>query len=144
MIACFVHPSMHHTCSGQLLSCYLWQNRCLSEMWSPASLIWVFCTRMSSRQLHRKVADCYVFLLRCDREDRHRGLCNHRATIPGPASCSLQSDDACSRGQHDAGEQPFAALGCIVKAAKARLQQSATAAKHKGLSIVLTIALHPV
>lgn len=23
----------------------------------------------------------------CDREDRHRGLCNHRATIPGPAAC---------------------------------------------------------
>jgi hypothetical protein len=23
---------------------------------------------------------------RCDREDRHRGLCNHKATIAGPAS----------------------------------------------------------
>lgn len=23
---------------------------------------------------------------RCDREDRHRGLCNRKATIPGPAS----------------------------------------------------------
>lgn len=24
----------------------------------------------------------------CDREDRHRGLCNHKATIPGPAACA--------------------------------------------------------
>lgn len=34
---------------------------------------------------------------RCDREDRHRGLCNHRATIPGPAACpepeTQQEDD---------------------------------------------------
>ena len=39
---------------------------------------------------------------RCDREDRHRGLCNHRATIPGPAACPAQSD-ACSSESHDDG-----------------------------------------
>lgn len=27
----------------------------------------------------------------CDREDRHRGLCNHRATIPGPMAVAYAS-----------------------------------------------------
>eukprot|EP00775_Hariotina_reticulata_P003270 gene3270-3547_t len=35
----------------------------------------------------------------CDREDRHRGLCNHRATIPGPAACSGSGSEACSTEQ---------------------------------------------
>eukprot|EP00879_Flechtneria_rotunda_P007169 GHRR01007524.1.p1 GENE.GHRR01007524.1~~GHRR01007524.1.p1 ORF type:complete len:606 (+),score=251.62 GHRR01007524.1:760-2577(+) len=28
----------------------------------------------------------------CDREDRHRGLCNHKATIPGPAALTPQAE----------------------------------------------------
>ncbi|WIA11586.1 hypothetical protein OEZ85_011691 [Tetradesmus obliquus] len=38
----------------------------------------------------------------CDREDRHRGLCNHKATVPGPTATSPQSEDACSTDNQDA------------------------------------------
>lgn len=39
-------------------------------------------------------------LCRCDREDRHRGLCNHKASIPGPAACPVPDVTPCSSNQH--------------------------------------------
>eukprot|EP00878_Enallax_costatus_P018125 GHUV01019070.1.p1 GENE.GHUV01019070.1~~GHUV01019070.1.p1 ORF type:complete len:584 (+),score=148.65 GHUV01019070.1:628-2379(+) len=38
----------------------------------------------------------------CDREDRHRGLCNHKACIPGPAACpALYATPCSSSHQHE-------------------------------------------
>lgn len=52
-----------------------------------------------------------VLCCRCDREDRHRGLCNHRATIPGPAVCAVMrpkqqmEDDEQDTSSMDQGAQ---------------------------------------
>jgi hypothetical protein len=36
----------------------------------------------------------WIVCCRCDREDRHRGLCNHKATVPGPAAhCEAAKKD---------------------------------------------------
>lgn len=41
---------------------------------------------------------------RCDREDRHRGLCNHKASIPGPAAASVPATQGyISCQQHSQG-----------------------------------------
>lgn len=70
---------------------------------------------------------------RCDREDRHRGLCNHRATIAGPtaipttgsASSELEEDsedeeqEGQGTSQMDAGAQRFLCVVALVGGAPA-------------------------
>lgn len=49
------------------------------------------CTQQKARLVSQIVILSFAcaYVCRCDREDRHRGLCNHRATIPGPAACTV-------------------------------------------------------
>lgn len=68
---------------------------------------------------------------RCDREDRHRGLCNHRATIAGPtaipttasASSELEEDsedeeqEGQGTSQMDAGAQCCLCVVALVRGA---------------------------
>jgi hypothetical protein len=72
------------------------------------------------------VCACASAVRRCDREDRHRGLCNHRATIAGPtaipttgsASTELEDDseeeeeeqEGQGTSQMDTGAQRFFCL----------------------------------
>jgi hypothetical protein len=56
---------------------------------------------------------CSALISRCDREDRHRGLCNHRATIPGPTACSASGSEACSTQQGERKQLDWVAAGAV-------------------------------
>lgn len=68
------------------------------------------CTRILGKQHTPSNTCCFLCTCRCDREDRHRGLCNHRATIPGPAACrslraqQQEQDDEQDTSSMDQGE----------------------------------------
>jgi hypothetical protein len=64
------------------------------------------CCKRFCRVRANECTACVVLLLlspRCDREDRHRGLCNHKATIAGPASCPepVSTEEQDTEGEDD-------------------------------------------
>lgn len=61
------------------------------------------------------------YVCRCDREDRHRGLCNHRATIVGPAAIAASSKAQQDKDDGDDDEE---------EQQQQQQQELATAGKH--------------
>ena len=89
------------------------------------------------------------WICRCNRENRHRGLCNSRATIPGTEAYSQNTEPASEKQQSAAGVtaqlkilSSFTECNAIMGMASAseHIQQHV----HKALLLVAALAAHPL